>query len=347
MEGQRGAGRGSNRWQAPMHCGLGDTNGIRFALVLRHYLERYYFAQFAFSVSKQHALCLHGGPLADHRVHAGVCDIPGQQAARAELSTRPLGLSHRCCSGPHCVCFSLCASQAHQPMLHQSSSTSVAQPADIGVMKPFKDALATACGNFFATTLLDTIRAGGSVVLSDSLAQNRNQKPIWVNEAVLALQNWEKIHLNSWRHIVAHDPAQVLDKARRHYAETLFRCCKRGPLPEGDLQNKAPHEISISILTMGEEEPADEDDSDAMLMREVQEEEGDEADQAIPEDEQPAGPQLSRAQRLLSLRLAHGNASQRVSANGQAPSLIGSLSFCLFDRVSISPSRERATAHAL
>ena len=35
------------------------------------------------------------------------------------------------------------------------------------MVKPFKDALATVCGNFFASTLLDTIRAGGSVVLSD------------------------------------------------------------------------------------------------------------------------------------------------------------------------------------
>ena len=47
-------------------------------------------------------------------------------------------------------------------------STSVAQPADVGVMKPFKDALATVFGNFFTATLLDTIRAGGSVALSDS-----------------------------------------------------------------------------------------------------------------------------------------------------------------------------------
>ena len=50
-------------------------------------------------------------------------------------------------------------------------STSVAQPADIGVMKPFKDALATVCGNFFASTLLDTIRAGGSVVLSPCIVE--------------------------------------------------------------------------------------------------------------------------------------------------------------------------------
>ena len=47
-----------------------------------------------------------------------------------------------------------------------------------------------------------------------------------------------------------------------------------------------------------------------MLTREVQEEEGDEADQAIPEDEQPTRPQLTQAQRLLALRLAHGNPSQ-------------------------------------
>ena len=59
---------------------------------------------------------------------------------------------------------------------------------------------------------------------------------------------------------------------------------------------------AISIL----EEHADEDDAE----REVQEEEGDEADQAIPEDEQPTRPQLTRAQRLLALRLAHGNLPQ-------------------------------------
>ena len=109
-----------------------------------------------------------------------------------------------------------------------------------------------------------------------------------------------------------HDPAQVLDKVRRHMAEgTLFRSGKRGgPLPEEDLQGKAPHEIATSILTLDEEEHADEDDADAMLTRVVQEEEADEADQAIPEDEQPTRPQLTRAQRLLALRLAHGNPSQ-------------------------------------
>ena len=100
--------------------------------------------------------------------------------------------------------------------------------------------------------------------------------PAWVNEAVLALQSQEKIHFNSRRHIVDHDPAQVLDKARQHLAEgTLFRSGKRGPLPEVDLQGMAPHDIATSIH-------ADEDDADAVLTREVQEEEGDEADQAIP-----------------------------------------------------------------
>ena len=90
-----------------------------------------------------------------------------------------------------------------------------------------------------------------------------------------------------------HDPAQVLNKARQHMADgTLFRSGKRG----ADLQGMAPHEIATSILTLEEEELADEDDADAMLTREMQEEEGDEAHQAIPEDEQPTRPQLTRAQ---------------------------------------------------
>ena len=46
-----------------------------------------------------------------------------------------------------------------------------------------------------------------------SLAQKRHHMQIWENEPVLALQSWEKIHFNSRRHSVAHDPAQVLDKA--------------------------------------------------------------------------------------------------------------------------------------
>ena len=54
-------------------------------------------------------------------------------------------------------------------------------------------------------------------------------------------------------------------EARQHMAEgTLFRSGKRA-----------------SILTLDEEEHADEDDADAMLTREVQEVEGDEADQEI------------------------------------------------------------------
>ena len=83
------------------------------------------------------------------------------------------------------------------PCYVNPGSTSVAHPADTGVMKPVKGALAIVCGNFFASTLLDTIRASGSVVLSDSLAQNRDHMPVWVNEAVLALQSREKIHFNS------------------------------------------------------------------------------------------------------------------------------------------------------
>ena len=39
---------------------------------------------------------------------------------RADFSTRSLGLSYRCCSGPHCVFFSLSTSQAHPLLLHQS-----------------------------------------------------------------------------------------------------------------------------------------------------------------------------------------------------------------------------------
>ena len=42
----------------------------------------------------------------------------------------------------------------------------------------------------------------------------------------------------------------------------IFRCGKRGPLQEGDLQGMAPHEIATSILTLDEEEHADEDDAD-------------------------------------------------------------------------------------
>ena len=92
-----------------------------------------------------------------------------------------------------------------------------------------------------------------------------------------------------------HEPAQVLDKARQHLAEgTLFCSGKRGLLPERHLQGKAPREIATSILTVGEEELADEDDVDAMLTCEVQEGEGYEADQAIPEAEKPTRPQLTR-----------------------------------------------------
>ena len=85
----------SRPWQqqsGKLQCtvGLAIPMEVQFALVLPHYLERYYFAHFAFRVARQHALCLHGDPLADHRVHAGVCDTPGQQAERAELSTRSL-----------------------------------------------------------------------------------------------------------------------------------------------------------------------------------------------------------------------------------------------------------------
>ena len=82
-----------------------------------------------------------------------------------------------------------------------------------------------------------------------------------------------------------HDPTKVLDEARQHLAEdTLFHGRKRGPLPERDLHSKVPHDVAISILMVGEEGLADEDDADAVLTRQVQEEEGDEADQAIPED---------------------------------------------------------------
>ena len=101
----------------------------------------------------------------------------------------------------------------HLCCIHRGS-TSVAQSADIGVTKPFKDAMATACGDSFATTLLDPLRASETVVLSDSLAQNTIHMPTWVTEAVLPLQSREKIHLDGWKHIVTH----VLDTARKHLA---------------------------------------------------------------------------------------------------------------------------------
>ena len=101
---------GTRGWKDKQEQAMAATDGKLQCTVglaiLPHCLESYNSAQFAFSVARQHALCLQGDPLADHRVCAGVCDIPGQQVVRVELSTRSLGLSDRCCSSPHCVCFS-------------------------------------------------------------------------------------------------------------------------------------------------------------------------------------------------------------------------------------------------
>ena len=104
-----------------LHCTVGLATPMEFGLPWYSHiiLRGFYFAQFVHSVARQHALRLHGDPLTDHRVFAGVCTIPGQQVARAELCTTTLSLSHRCCSGPHCVSFSLCASLGHPPGLHQ------------------------------------------------------------------------------------------------------------------------------------------------------------------------------------------------------------------------------------
>ena len=178
MEGQRGAGHGSNRRQAPVHCVLGDTNGVRFALVLPNFPEGCYFAEFASGVADD-MLC------ACTDTHWQTME--SMLAFVTFLDNKLQGQS----SAPDPWVFVIDVAPVHtayafRSALPKHSSTSVAQPADVGVMKPFKDVLATVCGNFLATTLLDTIRAGGSVVLSDRFAQNRNHMPIWVNEAVLA-----------------------------------------------------------------------------------------------------------------------------------------------------------------
>ena len=76
---------------------------------------------------------------------------------------------------------------------------------------------------------------------------------------------------------------------------------------------KARHRtrLPLLILTLDEEARADEDDADAVLTRELQEEGGDEADQAIPEDEQLARPQLTPEHKDCSHCGWHGNSSQR------------------------------------
>ena len=119
-------------------------------------------------------------------------------------------------------------------------------------------------------------------------------------------------------------PPRVLDEARQHLAEAiLFHGRKRGPNPEGDLRGKVPHDIAISILMVGEEGPADEDDADAVLTRQVQEEERDEADQAIPEDEQPTRPQWTWGTEFAWTTAGTWKLVAEGSANGRELSLSG------------------------
>ena len=162
---------------------------------------------------------------------AGVCDIPGQQAARAEPQHQIYG------SFSSMLLRSTLRMQAHPPMLHKSRQhvrgTASGHSSD--------ETLQGRAGHCMRQLLcVHTARHHPCRWKRRSLRQPCTEQEshayAWVNEAVLALQSREKIHFNSWRHIVDHDPAQVLDKARQHMAEgTLFRSGKRGPLPEGDL----------------------------------------------------------------------------------------------------------------
>ena len=157
-------------------------------------------------------------------------------------------------------------------------TTSVAQPADVGVTKPFKDALSVACGKFWAKVLMDTLEAGGDFLLTDRLSQNRQHMPTCVHQAVESLKARQKVHRNAWRHITDYDLQAVLEEARKHQAEgTLFRGGKRGALPEGDLQTAAPADIASAVVELAEK----------------------------------PRPQLTRAERLLALRLTYGGASQQ------------------------------------
>ena len=165
------------------------------------------------------------------------------------LGTRSLGLSHRCCSGPHCVCFSLCASQAHPPMLHQSR----------------QHVRGTASGHWSDDTLQGRARHCMRQLLCVHTARHHPCR--WKRRSLRQPCTEQESHAclgersspciaepgeNPLQQLEAHCgpySAQVLDKARQHMAEgTLFRSGKRGPLPEGGLQGMAPHEIATSIL---------------------------------------------------------------------------------------------------
>ena len=133
MEGQRGTGHGSNRRRAPVHCGLGDTNGVRFALILPNFPEGCYFAQFAFGVADK-MLC------ACTETHWQTME--SVLAFVTFLDNKLQGQS----SAPDPWVFVIDVAPVHtayafRSALPKHSSTSVAQPADVGVMKPFKDVL--------------------------------------------------------------------------------------------------------------------------------------------------------------------------------------------------------------
>ena len=178
----------------------------------------------------------------------------------------------------HCVCFSLCASQAHLPMPHQSR----------------QHVRSTASGRWSDETRQG--RAGHCMrqLVCDNTARHPPCKwkrrslrqPCKEQEAHAFLgersssciaEPGEKSTSTAGGTLWPMTPPRCWPDSSWQRAHFL-RSGKRGPLPDRDLQSKAPHEIAISILTRGEEEHADEDDADAMLTREVQEEEGDEAD---------------------------------------------------------------------
>ena len=171
--------------------------------------------------------------------------------------------------------------------------------------------MATACGDFFATTLLDTLRASETVVRSDSLAQKTIHMPAWVTEAVLPLQSREKIHFDGWKHIVTH----VLDTARKHLAAAYVDHFQKETC-------KARRRTRLPLLSchLGEDERAHEDGADAMLIMSCRKREEMRPTKRSLKMSNLHGHSLTRAHRLIALRLVW-NPTADGSANGQALSL--------------------------
>eukprot|EP00971_Amphidinium_carterae_P216458 4296507-Amphidinium_carterae.1 len=97
--------------------------------------------------------------------------------------------------------------------------TSVCQPLDVAVMRPFKAALQRACVEDFASSVLE---AGAGYKVNSSLATNKPKLPHWVATALEHVSGMEGVHAQAWEFLNKAPKAEVTEQSIKNAAHGLL-----------------------------------------------------------------------------------------------------------------------------